>query len=121
MFDKLSPDEWKAIVGVGMTLIGGITSMVLLIAAWTLKYIIKVERNTAGTAAAMVAIAEALSVLRTDNDNEHQEIHDRIDRENGVIHEAIQTVAADVQQLKGTTIRHGEQIQIILNRGHPAP
>ena len=119
MFEKMGPEDWKLIIGIGMAVIGSLCSIVLCIAAWTLKYIIKVERNTAATSAGMIAIADAMAVLRSANDTEHREIHDRIVRETEEIHGKVDSLSTDMRTLSSAVTTHTEQIKsIIQNGGH---
>ncbi|QDT94280.1 hypothetical protein [Gimesia algae] len=78
MFEKFGPEEWQLVVMVGLSIISGIGAIVLAIAAWTLKYIIDVEKNTSSSAASTTAMASSLESLKSDNEKDHDILHGRI-------------------------------------------
>ena len=98
MFEKLGPEEWKFIIGWGLTIVGSICTLLLGIAGATLKFIIDIAKNTA-------ALTAQFELSRNDNENEHREIHDRIGN-----------VEADVKTLSAASATHTEQINGLINR-----
>lgn len=97
MFEKLGPDEWKMIIGWGLSAIGGICLVVLGIAGWTLKYIIDVARNTA-------AMAAAFTAYKNENDSEHEHIHEKL-----------KSLGDDVKSLSAAHTEHSLQIRDLQN------
>ncbi|QDU05413.1 hypothetical protein V6x_51500 [Gimesia chilikensis] len=106
IFEKFGPEEWQLVVMVGLSVVSGIGTIVLCVAAWTLKYIIDVEKNTSSSAASTMAMAESLKSLKDDNDKDHEVIHERID---GVL------VTQNERSKK--LVEHGLNIQNLQRRG----
>lgn len=79
MFEKVTPDEWRQFAGVIITLIGGVSVLVLGIAGWTLRYIIRIARSTSKTETACTSINQSLNTFQTQNEQDHRDIHNRID------------------------------------------
>lgn len=67
MFEKFGTEEWGLFIQITFWVIGGITTILMAIATWTLKYIIEVAENTASMAA-------SLESLRSDIDTTAQKI-----------------------------------------------
>ncbi len=92
MFEKFGPEEWTVfigVIGIMFTLAGG----TFTVGVYILRYIIDVERNTSSSAA-------SLESLKSDNDKDHEVIHDRID---GAI--------ITLNQHGNTLVEHGLEIK----------
>lgn len=86
MFQKWGPEEWGAIIGLFgllLTFCGG----VLAIAWQTMKYIIDIEKNTAGTSVASQTMQTSLNDFKSENERDHEHLHGRITGVEGKVNE----------------------------------
>lgn len=99
MFNQFGPEEWRQFAGIIISLIGAVCVLVLGIAAWTLRYIIRVEGNTSATKTACSSIDKSLTTFQTQNEQDHRDLHIRIDQ----VEDAQNTLSQTVVQ-QGTEI-----------------
>lgn len=104
MFEHITPEEWRQFAGVIISIVGGVSLILLGIAGWTLRYIIRVERNTSATQTACTSIDKSLSTFQTQNEQDHRDLHGRIDEVQDAQNHLTKTVvqhSAEISFLKG--------------------
>lgn len=104
MFEDISPEEWRQFAGYIISIIGGVALLVLGIAGWTLRYIIRIERSTSKTQTACTSIDNNLTLFQTQNEQDHRDLHDRIDQ----VEDAQNSLSKTVVE-QGTEIRFLKQ------------